>query len=93
MNHKFQRKINNNNQNLSNSSRTTTDSFQYSSIVERTQSCPNFHSSELTASNEKCEITHRSEVVFLRTSNKVIAPFTLFTIPLTDNISVLILVE
>lgn len=47
----------------------------------------------MTGSSEKSEILHRSEVVFLRTSNKVIAPFTLFTIPLTDNTSVLILVE
>ncbi|CAF0875475.1 unnamed protein product [Rotaria sordida] len=93
MNHRFQRKLNKHKQDLSNSSRTTTNSLQYSLVVERAQSCPNFHSSELTALNEKCEIIHRSEVVFLRTSNKVIAPFTLFTIPLTDNISVLILVE
>ncbi|CAF0903236.1 unnamed protein product [Rotaria sp. Silwood1] len=93
MNHKFQKQINNQNQNLTNSSRTAAYSLQYSSAVERAQSCPNFRSSDLTASNEKYEIIHRSEVVFLRTSNKVIAPFTLFTIPLTDNISVLILVE
>jgi hypothetical protein len=32
-------------------------------------------------------------VVFMKTSNKVIAPFTLFTIPLMNDISVLILVE
>jgi hypothetical protein len=60
------------------SRRTSTDSNQ---------------STDFTASNERAQRIHRSEVVFLRTSNKVIAPFTLFTIPLSNNISVLILVE
>ncbi len=33
------------------------------------------------------------EVVFMKTSNKLLAPFTMYTIPLVNDISVLILVE
>ncbi|CAF4307093.1 unnamed protein product [Rotaria socialis] len=92
MNHRFKRKISTHH---SHSSFPTTaaDSMSNGSDIDRAQSCPNFQLSQLTSSNEKYERIHRSEVVFLRTSNKVIAPFTLFTIPLTDHISVLVLVE
>ncbi|CAF1048646.1 unnamed protein product [Adineta steineri] len=94
MAHKFQQSMNNLNENIINSARTSVVSIP-SQLTERTNSCPNFSlsSSTTSSSSDKSGITHRSEIVFLRTSNKIIAPFTLFTIPLTDNVSVLILVE
>ncbi len=33
------------------------------------------------------------EVIFMKISNKTLAPFTIYTIPLTKDISVLILIE
>ncbi|CAF1515172.1 unnamed protein product [Rotaria magnacalcarata] len=92
MNHRFKRKISTHHPHSSFPT-TAADSMSNGSDIDRAQSCPNFQLSQLTSSNDKYERIHRSEVVFLRTANKVIAPFTLFTIPLTDHISVLVLVE
>jgi len=36
---------------------------------------------------------HRIEVIFMKTTNKTLAPFTMYTISLTNDMSVLILVE
>ncbi|UJR26815.1 hypothetical protein I4U23_008128 [Adineta vaga] len=92
MAHTFQKNARDSSQSVIDTRRTSTDSLSYPS-PERTISSPNASFSSSTESNDRYEMNHRSEVVFLRTSNKVIAPFTLFTIRLTDNISVLILVE
>lgn len=60
----------------------------------QSESSSNTQTNDLNSSAESItDEVHRSEVVFLRTSNRVIAPFTLFTIPLTNDMSVLILVE
>ena len=45
-----------------------------------------------TSQNES-ENIYQSELVFLKTANRVIAPFTLITIPLVNHLSALILIE
>ncbi|CAF1166317.1 unnamed protein product [Adineta ricciae] len=92
MAHKFQTKFGKPSQSVIDTTTPRDHSISYPP-VERTNSSPNLSLSSSTGSNDKYEFAHRSEVVFLRTSNKVIAPFTLFTIPLKENISALILVE
>jgi hypothetical protein len=37
--------------------------------------------------------TANSEIIFMKTSSKSLAPFTMYTIPLTSDISVIILLE
>ncbi|CAF4174391.1 unnamed protein product, partial [Rotaria sordida] len=84
MAHIFEIKIDKNHHNLINSTediRTTQ--------TRRTYSLPAFPQLE----SIKIHDNHLIEVVFMKTSNRILAPFTMYTIPLTDEISALILIE
>ncbi|UJR22294.1 hypothetical protein I4U23_025352 [Adineta vaga] len=75
-------------QNLTSSARELTDDIRFSS-TRRTLSLPNFPPIEISKTNEN----RRIEVVFMKTSNKSLVPFTMYTIQLTNEVSALILVE
>ena len=77
---------------LNNTSRSHRKDFERQ-VNRRSRTIAHRFDPDLIPSKDPSEMTHRSEVVFMRTASKVIAPFTLFTIPLTEQMSALVLVE
>ncbi|CAF4423844.1 unnamed protein product, partial [Adineta steineri] len=57
--------------------------------TRRAVSLPTFPKLEITKTTE----TRRIEVIFMKTLSRPLAPFTMYTISLSDDISVLILIE
>ena len=77
---------------LNNTSRSYRRDFERQ-VNRRSRTIAHRFDPDLILSADQREMTHRSEVVFMRTASQVIAPFTLFTVPLTEQMSSLVLVE
>ncbi|CAF1362774.1 unnamed protein product [Adineta steineri] len=88
MAHIYKTNLDTNNQNLSNSARGSMEDL-HTLQTRRAVSLPTFPKLEITKTTE----TRRIEVIFVKTLSRPLAPFTMYTISLTDDISVLILIE
>ncbi|CAF4359302.1 unnamed protein product [Rotaria sp. Silwood2] len=84
MAHVYKTKIDNNHHNLTNSAEDI-----HFAQARRTYSLPTFPQLESIKTNDNQLI----EVLFMKTSSRILAPFVMYTIPLTNEISALILFQ